>query len=258
VPIIDAHLALAADALESGLSSVAAFEIGARALGVRGVVAIPEAAAPEDSIRCAEAAARLGFVRAVVGQAPPEAAGRDLGAFVARLGDGGKLRGVRIEAGAASGADLAFLRGAGLVCHLGRVDLPAAAALVERHPDVRFVLEALGWPPVAANELEPWRTHLRALARRPNVWCGVAGFASVAAGPRAAHEARLWPFFDVAVEAFRPARLMFGSAWPHVSDLAGYARWLETVEMWIDVLTEAEQAQIMGGAATELYRLNVG
>jgi L-fuconolactonase len=258
IHVLDSHVVISPDAVASGVFLPAAFEAGARALGVEGVVAVEECAPHDEAVRLLEAAAKHAFVRAVVGLAPPPGSERDLSALVDRLTSGGKVRGLRFARGGASDASLGILRKAGLVCHLDGDDLVAAAALADRHPGLWIVLERLGRPPVAANQLEPWRTGLRNLARRPNVACGVAGLLAMAEDARSRHEAHLWPFFDVAVDAFGPGRLMFGSDSPRLAGATGYALWLETVEMWIDVLTEQEQARIMGGTAAEVYRLDAG
>jgi L-fuconolactonase len=68
-------------------------------------------------------------------------------------------------------------------------------------------------------------------------------------------EAQLRPFFDVALEAFGPARLMFGSDWPVCLVACGYARWHALVRGWTKGLSVAEQARIFGGTAVEAYGL---
>lgn len=151
---------------------------------------------------------------------------------------------------------LRVAQAAGLACELvvGADALPAAVAWAASHPEQTFVLANLGAPHVRAGELEPWRTQLRLLARHPNVRAKVGGLIA-GADPRDWDEARLWPFFDTAVSAFRPGRLMFSSHWPHLLEATTYGAWLEIVLMWTDVLTEAEEARLLGGTAAEVYRL---
>jgi L-fuconolactonase len=60
---------------------------------------------------------------------------------------------------------------------------------------------------------------------------------------------------DVALEAFGPARLMFGGDWP-VSTLAiTYQGWVALVDELIEGLSEAEQRQIFRDTARAFYRL---
>ena len=65
--------------------------------------------------------------------------------------------------------------------------LPAAIALVDRHPDQPIVLDHLAKPRIAAHELEPWRTNIRELARRPHVCCKLSGMVTEA-------DFTAWPF----------------------------------------------------------------
>ena len=42
----------------------------------------------------------------------------------------------------------------------------------------------------------------------------------------------LKPYFDVALEAFGPRRLMAGSDWPISLVACGYSRWFEILKEW--------------------------
>ena len=53
--------------------------------------------------------------------------------------------------------------------------LASAVELVRRCPDVRFVLDHCGKPGIRDKLMEPWRTHITALAALPNVWCKISG-----------------------------------------------------------------------------------
>ena len=53
--------------------------------------------------------------------------------------------------------------------------LPHAIEFVDRHPYQTFVLDHLAKPRVRDNELEPWATNIRKLARRENVYCKLSG-----------------------------------------------------------------------------------
>jgi L-fuconolactonase len=68
--------------------------------------------------------------------------------------------------------------------------------------------------------------------------------------------AALAPYFEVVLSAFGPRRLMFASDWPVLKLAAGYTRWVEIVERWLEPLSEQERARIWGGTAMEAYRLD--
>jgi L-fuconolactonase len=133
-------------------------------------------------------------------------------------------------------------------------NLAGAPQLVDRHPEQLFVLDHFAKPLIRERQLEPWSTQLRELARRPNVYCKVSGLTTEA-------ERQSWqlsdlrPYLDVALEAFTPARMMFGSDWPMCTLATSYQRWLDTVTEWIAALSASERERILGGTAVEAYRL---
>jgi L-fuconolactonase len=132
--------------------------------------------------------------------------------------------------------------------------LEEATRFVDRHPSQRFVLDHLAKPLVSGPPPPAWRTALRALARRPNVACKFSGLVTEVPG-RAWTPELLHPYFDVALEAFGPARLMFGSDWPVCLVAAGYAPWFAFVESCTAALSVSERQRILGGTAAEFYRL---
>ena len=132
--------------------------------------------------------------------------------------------------------------------------LPPAIQFVDRHPNQIFILDHLAKPKIQLNELSPWRENIRELARRENVYCKISGMATEA-DFKAWTEPQLRAYFEVALEAFGPRRLMFGSDWPVCLAACGYARWHALVGGWIAKLSADEQARILGGTAVEAYKL---
>lgn len=133
--------------------------------------------------------------------------------------------------------------------------LPAAAETVRALPQLRIVLDHLAKPPVATGALEPWAGRLRELAAAPNVTAKLSGLVTEAtwAGWTVAD---LRPYTDVAVAAFGPDRLMYGSDWP-VCLLAAedYRQVLGAAEQLTAGLSAAERAAVFGGTARQVYRL---
>ncbi|WP_309094329.1 amidohydrolase family protein [Streptomyces sp.] len=148
---------------------------------------------------------------------------------------------------------LAAVAAAGLVYDLvvlpGR--LPACVRAAAALPGLTFVLDHLGKPPVAAGALEPWASHLRALAALPNTVAKLSGLATEA-DPAGWTVEDLRPYAEVALEAFGPARLMYGSDWP-VCTLAGtYGGTLGTARRLIG---PPDHAQILETTAARVYGL---
>lgn len=130
----------------------------------------------------------------------------------------------------------------------------AARAAVRRHPSLRFVLDHIGKPLIAAGRLEPWASGLRALAAEDNVSCKLSGMVTVA-DPQSWTVADIRPYTDIVLDAFGPARLMFGTDWPVSTLVAGYSRVIEVAQAVCDDLSADELARVMAGTARSWYRL---
>ncbi len=132
--------------------------------------------------------------------------------------------------------------------------LPEAIRFVDLHPLQPFVLNHLAKPLIAASEVEPWAKYFRELARRPNVLCKISGMVTEAA--EGWTRMNLQPYFDVAMEAFSPSRLMVGSDWPVLTPRCTYAQWWQVLGTWLAPHSVDERAAILGGNAARFYNLD--
>lgn len=135
--------------------------------------------------------------------------------------------------------------------------LPQTIEFVDRHPGQVFVVDHIAKPRIRERVLSPWRENIRELAKRAHVYCKLSGLVTEA-DPARWSLADLQPYIDTVLEAFGPARLMFGSDWPVCLVGATYSHWLETVRMAVEGLSTNEQQRIMAGTATEAYGLQAG
>jgi Predicted metal-dependent hydrolase of the TIM-barrel fold len=62
-------------------------------------------------------------------------------------------------------------------------------------------------------------------------------------------------YLDLLLEAFGPARLMWGSDWPVVDLAGGYDRWRDAALDYLARLGHDERRAILGRTAAEFYRL---
>jgi L-fuconolactonase len=129
-----------------------------------------------------------------------------------------------------------------------------AADVVAAHPDLRFVLDHLGKPPIADGPIGPWADGIRALARLPNLYCKLSGMVTVADHARWT-VADIRPYAEVVFDAFGPDRVMFGSDWPVCLIAADYRRVLDLVADLTGSLTSTERELVLGGTARRVYRL---
>lgn len=122
----------------------------------------------------------------------------------------------------------------------------AAAAL----PELTFVLDHLGNVDVTAGTApdQAWAASFGALAALPNTVCKLSGILGEAPA------GQLRPYVDLALAAFGPPRLMFGSDWPVCTLRAGYLDVVARAVTLIADLSPAEQAAILAGTARAVYR----
>jgi L-fuconolactonase len=132
--------------------------------------------------------------------------------------------------------------------------LPAAIATAAALPQLTFVLDHLGKPPIATGDLEPWAASLRALAAQPNVVCKLSGMLTEADWHEwTIHDLR--PYADTVLDAFGPDRLMFGSDWPVCLLAAEYVEVMNTAQALTSGLDPQELSAVFGGTARRVYGL---
>ena len=236
-----------------------------RVNGIDACVAVEARASVAETEFLLAQAERHAIVSAVVGWADLRAPGIE--PELERLREHRKLAGFRHNAQFEADDFLVspeFMRGIAALERFGfsydllvfPPQLPAAIALARAFPAQRFVLDHIGKPEIRARRLEPWATHVRELARLPNVSCKLSGLVTEAYWTRW-QPADFRPYLDVILEAFGPSRLMFGSDWPVCLVATTYARGLGLVRDSIAELSASEQAAILGGNAIEFYGIGV-
>ena len=129
--------------------------------------------------------------------------------------------------------------------------LPQTIEFVDRHPEQVFVVDHIAKPRIRDGVISPWRERMFELAKRENVYCKLSGLVTEANWSSWTPD-QLRPYFDAALSAFGPRRLMFGSDWPVILLASPYRRWADLVRTW---LSPNDQSQIMGATAAAVYRL---
>jgi L-fuconolactonase len=231
--------------------------------GVRAAVSVQARQTTQETAWLLELAYGDAFIAAVVGWLP--LVSPTLEAELERFSGHPKLRGLRhvlqdeadlymlqpeFERG------LRALRGRGLAYDILVFErqLRSVIALVDRHPDQVFVLDHVAKPRIREGSLEPWRTRILELGRRPNVYCKLSGMVTEADHHTWSAE-QLRPYVETVIEAFTPQRLMVGSDWPVCLLACEYPRWIDTVRGLVAGLSQPERAAILGGTACRAYRL---
>jgi L-fuconolactonase len=247
--------------------TVADLEPAARAAGVHRTVLVQTITVPEETPEFLALAEESELIAGVVGWT--DLTRPDIADELARLRElpGGRyLKGIRHQVQGEPDPEwllrpdvrlgLAAVADAGLVYDLVVLphQLPACVRAAAVHPELTFVLDHLGKPPIAADALEPWATAVRALAALPNTVGKLSGLVTEADLAKWTVE-ELRPYADTALDAFGPARLMFGSDWPVCTLAASYAQVVGATEKLTGDLSGEERAEVFEATATRVYRL---
>ncbi|WP_428377108.1 amidohydrolase family protein [Lichenicoccus sp.] len=133
--------------------------------------------------------------------------------------------------------------------------LPAMARIVAEMPRLRFVLDHIAKPDIAAGVMEPWRSLVRQVAaHREHVWCKLSGMITEADWTRW-KPSDLQPYIAHALAAFGVERCMFGTDWPVCLVAGSYRDVVAALGAALGDLDSEQHAQIMGGSAIAAYRL---
>ncbi|WP_285725517.1 amidohydrolase family protein [Psychromicrobium xiongbiense] len=260
------------------------FEAVARPANVVASVLVQTVCVPEETPEMLLTAQASEVISGVVGWTDLEA--RDVADQLAALreGPGGRwLRGIRHQVQQESDPDWlarpAVRRGLQAVHDAGlsydfvvrSSQLPAVARTAEALPEVNFVLDHAGKPPIAAarepGSLERWHRDLRLLAPFPQLSCKLSGLVTEADWEHWTED-DLHPVVETLLEVFGPQRLMIGSDWP-VNLLATrppadqsdadqpepYQQIWDSYEHLVSTLSPAERTALRSGTARRVYRL---
>jgi L-fuconolactonase len=156
---------------------------------------------------------------------------------------------------------------------LARLGLRFDALVMPRHlgpllqflhswPQLPVVIDHAAKPPVGAHDGEVfagWRRHMAMIGALPRVHCKLSGLWTEAPpalrGDRDGALRAMRPVWETLLECFGPRRLMWGSDWPVLTLVAGYADWVAVSESLVGELSGAERAEVWHGTAERFYGL---
>jgi len=134
-------------------------------------------------------------------------------------------------------------------------NLTNGMALIDRHPEARFILDHLGilQPRTPPAPPQPWvdLPKVLDLARRQNVVIKVSGACTLSREP--------YPFDDIwdplarVFDAFSLERCLWGTDWTRASAVVTYEQGV-TPFLKTSRLDDSERAMLMGGACAKAYR----
>ena len=134
-------------------------------------------------------------------------------------------------------------------------ELPAASEVARRFPEMRFVIDHVAKPRVAAGPRDvDWEHAMEGIAELPNVSCKLSGMVTEASWTEWT-PAGLAPYVRRVLDWFGPERCMFGSDWPVCLLAAGYGEVLQALRYTLSELNALEIDGVLGGNAARVYRL---
>lgn len=133
--------------------------------------------------------------------------------------------------------------------------IDTAIALVDRAPEVRFILDHCGVPAIASGAHDSWAAGIARMAERPNVSVKLSGLVAYAdAGSW--EVATLRPYVDTVIETFGPGRMIWGSDWPVVTLGGTLSTWVAATHALLADLSDTDRTAILAGNARRLFALD--
>jgi predicted TIM-barrel fold metal-dependent hydrolase len=142
-----------------------------------------------------------------------------------------------------------------LVCCLDtRLEkFPQILALTANAPDVVLCVDHCAIPEQRTKEyFEAWNRGIHELARAPNIWMKISGLGM---GDHRWTIESLKPWVLGCIEAFTPARVVFGTNWPVDRMYSSYPDLIDAYAAIIAGFSEAEQRAMFAGNAEKLFRI---
>jgi L-fuconolactonase len=251
----------------------------AAANGVTATVLIQTVTEPDETPEMLALAAGSDLIAGVVGWVDLQAPGvADAIGALRELPGGDLLVGIRHPVLAEPDSDWltqpAVLRGLADVAAAGLVydvvamprHLPAATAAAKATPQLAFVLDHLGNPEIGPEVDASWADAFGAFAALPNTVGKLSGFLGEPApspadpadtGAASGQTAHLRPYYEIALAAFGPPRLMFGSDWPVSTISVGYGSVYAAARSLTAGLSPAEKHAIFCNTAQRAYGLKL-
>jgi L-fuconolactonase len=136
-------------------------------------------------------------------------------------------------------------------------ELAAALQVVSRQPDVRFVIDHLAKPRIAAGPSDrEWEREMAPFSDFGNVTCKLSGMVTEASWSDWT-PGDLLPYVRRALGWFGSERCIFGSDWPVCLVAATYQQVTGALRSAVSDLNRAQQEAVFGGNAVRVYRLPV-
>ena len=126
--------------------------------------------------------------------------------------------------------------------------------LVERAPDVTFILDHCGNPDVANDGFEPWAASITKLARLPNLYAKLSGIVTNARPDWSVDTIR--PYAEHLIESFGWDRVVWGSDYPVVTKAgSSLTAWVNCTHALLAGCSDDEKSKLLHRNAERVYKV---
>lgn len=130
--------------------------------------------------------------------------------------------------------------------------LSIGAVLVDKVPDVQFILDHCGVPNIAGDDFQSWSAAITEIAKRPNLAAKISGIVAYAGPDWTVDDLR--PYAEHIIDAFGWDRVVWGSDFPVCTLTANLTRWVDTTHALLENTSEDEKARLLHRNAERIYR----
>lgn len=132
--------------------------------------------------------------------------------------------------------------------------LPDVYTAMKQCEEVKFVLEHCAEPNIKDNDFASWSKDIERISKLPNAYCKLSGFITKA-DPANWSAETLRPYIEFVVEKFGFNRVMFGSDWPPIMQVAEMKKWIDTILEVLAGETDENMNAIFNGTASAFFGL---
>jgi L-fuconolactonase len=132
--------------------------------------------------------------------------------------------------------------------------LPYLIQFVERHPQLKIVIDHGAKPLIRDQLFEPWASDIKAISFFPNVYCKLSGLLTEAS-PNATLD-DIKPYMEHLIQCFGH-RLIWGSDFPVLNLASNYINWFQLTYDYVIEFHPHLEESIFSKAALQLYNLTI-
>jgi predicted TIM-barrel fold metal-dependent hydrolase len=141
-------------------------------------------------------------------------------------------------------------KGAIMQFHMWPKHAPALARMIERHPNVRVIVDHIGKPDVTEPEPYPSFDPVLALAKYPSVHAKIGDYQIASKQDYPWRDT--WPFVRLLADRFRATRMMWGTGYPRTARIVPLAQALEYVR-GLPCWGPGDLEQVLGETPRKLF-----